>query len=71
MRFSISEILDKVEAAESLDAKVDVLRNNDSPPLRRILATALNPEVKILLPEGDPPYTPASPIGAASTSSCT
>jgi hypothetical protein len=60
MRLSMSEILKQVDEAEGKSAKVDILRVNDSQALRTILTACYNPNVKWLLPEGVPPYTPSN-----------
>lgn len=54
---SISEILKQVSEAKK-DEKVALLRQNDSQPLRSVLAHALDPSIKWQLPEGAPPYKP-------------
>lgn len=54
---SISEILKEVSTAKK-EVKVDILRMNDSQPLRSVLVHALDPNIKWMLPEGAPPYTP-------------
>lgn len=54
---SISEILKEVSEAKK-DKKVEILRKNDSQPLRAVLAHALDPYIKWMLPEGAPPYKP-------------
>jgi hypothetical protein len=54
---SISEILKEVSEAKK-EKKVELLRQNDSQPMRAILAHALDPSIKWMLPEGAPPYKP-------------
>lgn len=60
MRKSLSEILQIVEDAPTKKDKIDVLREYDCPPLRTILVACYSPEVKWLLPEGEPPYKPTN-----------
>lgn len=58
---SISEILKEVSEAKK-EKKVEVLRNNDSQPLRSVLAHALDPYITWMLPEGAPPYKPSEAL---------
>lgn len=58
MKRSISEILAAANALGSVELRANHLRANDSTTLRAILTGAFAPEVKWLLPEGDPPYRP-------------
>jgi|TARA_B110000444_G_scaffold201507_1_gene193458 hypothetical protein len=52
----LHEILTKVNNAKDKSKKIDVLRENDSVPLRQILKGAFDPKIKWDLPEGTPPY---------------
>ena len=52
----LHEILIKVNNAKDKSKKIDVLRENDSVPLRQILKGAFDPKIKWDLPEGTPPY---------------
>ena len=52
----LHEILIKVNNAKDRSKKIDVLRENDSVPLRQILKGAFDPKIKWDLPEGTPPY---------------
>lgn len=54
----ISEILQRASTTLEDDLRVVWLRQNDTPTLRTILRGALDPNVKWLLPEGNPPYKP-------------
>jgi hypothetical protein len=56
---AISEILDAVKKAVTLEDKVNILRQNDSDALRYILELAFHPNVGWQLPEGAPPYKPS------------
>lgn len=58
MKLGVAEILKKASDIPNIEARVDWLRRYDSQALRQILAGALDPRVKWLLPEGDPPYKP-------------
>lgn len=58
---SISEILKEVSEAKK-EKKVELLRHYDSQPLRAVLAHALDPGIKWLLPEGAPPYKPSEAL---------
>lgn len=55
---SYSEIFQEVEKAKTKKEKQDVLRKYSGPVLKQILGMTYNPNVKWLLPEGDPPYKP-------------
>ena len=50
------EILRDVDKAETNDAKIAILRKNDSTPLRQVLKGAFDPAIVWELPEGTPPY---------------
>ena len=52
------EFLNKVSKLKRTQEKVDALKGQDSLPLRIILQCAFDPNVRFLLPEGDPPYKP-------------
>ena len=52
----LHEILIKVNNAKDKSKKIEVLRENDSVPLRQILKGAFDPKIKWDLPEGTPPY---------------
>ena len=49
----ISEIKDKKQ-------KVEALKQNGIEPVKAILNGMFNPNIKFLLPEGAPPYTPSA-----------
>lgn len=59
VRKSISEVLKEAAAAKGTEAKIRVLRENDSTTLRTILAYAFDPRIEWLLPPGKPPYKPS------------
>lgn len=56
MRKSISEILKQVSEQSGKQSKIDMLRENYTPVLAQILQYALDPRIKWLLPEGEPPF---------------
>ena len=58
MKLGVAEILKKASEIPNKDARVDWLRRYDSQALRYVLAGALDPNIKWLLPEGEPPYRP-------------
>lgn len=60
MKKSISEMLKLADEAPTKKEKIDILRSFDCPPLRTILISCFSPEVKWLLPEGEPAYTPSN-----------
>lgn len=52
------EIFEEVEKAKTKQEKINILQKNSSPALKAVLGYTFDPNVKWLLPEGDPPYTP-------------
>jgi hypothetical protein len=54
----MAEFLEKVSKLKKKDEKVEALKYNNSYALRTILQAALDPRLKFLLPEGEPPYKP-------------
>jgi hypothetical protein len=59
MRYSLSEILKKASEIPDIEERRAYLRSNDSHALRQVFFYALNPNVKWLLPKGNPPYAPS------------
>ena len=59
MALSLSEILQRVDTLETKEEKINWLRYHDSYALRAILMGCFNPNIKWLLPEGEPSYKPA------------
>lgn len=57
-RIGIAEFLEHVSKQKKKEDRVRLLKENDSFPIRTILQGAFNPNIKWLLPEGDPPYKP-------------
>ena len=58
MRLALYQVLQTAAEQSGTQAKIDVLRQHDSHPLRMILKYALDPNIVWDLPEGDPPYKP-------------
>lgn len=52
----LHEILTKVNNAKDKPKKIEVLKSNDSVPLRQVLKGAFDPKIEWELPEGTPPY---------------
>ena len=50
------EVLTKVNNAKDKPKKIAVLRENDTPGLRRIIKGSFDPNIKWDLPEGSPPF---------------
>jgi len=52
----LHEILIKVNNAKDKPKKIEVLKQNDSVPLRQVLKGAFDPKIEWDLPPGNPPY---------------
>lgn len=63
MRLGIFEILEQADQAPDLQDKVDILRRNQSQPLKDVLQAAFDDRIQFLLPEGKVPYKPNQGIG--------
>ena len=50
------EILTKVNNAKDKPKKIAILKENDSPGLRRIIKGSFDPNIKWDLPDGSPPF---------------
>jgi hypothetical protein len=62
------EIFEQLESVTSVSARVKILQENESFELKTILAGAFNPDIKLDLPAGIPPYIPdKGPAGAQPT----
>ncbi len=59
---AISHILKQVKEAKKKEEKINILRENDSEPLRYVLELAFHPNVGWWLPPGAPPYKPLDGI---------
>lgn len=62
----IHEVLDKTGKTVKKADKVQFLKQNDSFALRSVLQATYHPNIKLDLPEGDPPYTANAPHSAPS-----
>jgi len=56
MKIGIAELLKKVSEEKSKNARVKMLRENASFPLKILLQYTFDPNIKWLLPEGKAPY---------------
>lgn len=63
MRLSISEILELAAKAKDRNERIEILRKHDSSALRTVLKYALDPAIKFMLPDGEPPYKPCQYVG--------
>lgn len=66
---TIPQILDEMEKAGSKESRVKILRAYDHPILRGIMQINFDPNVKVFLPEGEPPFKKDTsiPIGYSET----
>lgn len=55
---ALSSIILEVEKQKTVEKQADILKINNSKSLKDIVGYAMDPTVKWLLPEGDPPYRP-------------
>jgi hypothetical protein len=58
MKLSFYEIFDQVGKAKTKAEKQEILRRFSGPALKQVLGMTYNPNIKWLLPEGEPPYKP-------------
>jgi hypothetical protein len=56
MKTTVPQVLEEVEKVKTFDAKVKILRDYNSAPLRGLLNLNFNPFLKMHLPEGEPPF---------------
>ena len=64
----ISEILQKAHNAKTKEEKAQILRENESPALKKLLIWNFDESVKSVLPDGEVPYTPNdAPAGTEHT----
>lgn len=52
----MSEVLRKVHNAKTKDKKVEILKEYDSEPLRMIIKSSFDPNIKWVIPEGEVPF---------------
>ena len=57
-KLSIYNTLQKCCEFETREDKINALRANGSPALYAVLKHMFDPNIKFLLPKGNPPYTP-------------
>jgi hypothetical protein len=69
MRTTIPQIFDEVERAGSKESRIKTLQAYDHPILRGILQINFDPNVKVQLPEGEPPFKKDTsiPVGYSET----
>lgn len=65
---SIAEIVDLLKKAKSKNERAELLKAHDSPTLRGLLRMNLDSSLVLALPDGVPPYKPASEEGFEGTS---
>ena len=58
MKKSIYSILKECAEPKQVKDRVELLQKNANPVILNILKYAFDPNIKFLLPEGDPPYKP-------------
>lgn len=61
------EIMDKISKASTKKEKVELLKKYDSLALKNILKGTFDDAIVWILPDGNPPYTPASESSPPST----
>jgi hypothetical protein len=54
----MATIIDLIEKEKSRNKQVDLLKEHSSYALKTVLGYGMDPNVKWLLPDGDPPYKP-------------
>ena len=54
----MATIIDLIEKEKSRNKQVDMLKEHSSYALKTVLGYGMDPNVKWLLPDGDPPYKP-------------
>ena len=59
MKLALFEIIDKLPEIKSRKGKVEWLKQNESPTLKRFLKYMYCPSVKFNVPDSEPPYTPS------------
>ena len=57
----VHEILDEYHKARTKEARVNILRSNESWALKDIIRGTMDTSVEFNLPSGEPPYTPNRP----------
>ena len=69
MRTSVPQIFEEVEKASSRQDKIKVFRAYDHPVMRGLLQINFNPNIKMDLPSGEPPFKKDKqiPVGYSET----
>jgi hypothetical protein len=60
LRKSIAWILEYTSKLPNEEEQIKCLRANDNTAIRTVLQFCFHPNIKWLLPEGEPPYSPSS-----------
>lgn len=55
----LAELLKRVSQTKNKEKKIAILRRDHSWPLEVLVDLCYNPRIEWLIPEGEPPYTPA------------
>ena len=58
MKRTLYSILKECSEPKSVKERVELLQKHNSPVISLLLKYAFDPNIKFLLPEGDPPYKP-------------
>ena len=58
MKKSLYEVLEECSKGKNVEERVVLLQKNGTAPIQTILQYALDPRIKFLLPDTDPPYKP-------------
>ena len=64
MKPLLAEIAADLKKCRSNTKKIEILRKNDNPTFREFCAYWVNPNIKWLLPDGEPPYVVNEPHDA-------
>ena len=56
----IAEALERISKIKTKQGKIDALRKSHSIAMETVVDLCFNPNVKFVLPEGEPPYRPAA-----------
>lgn len=59
---ALYEVVDEVRKSKNVKIKANILQKNESTALIDMLQLTYNPGIQWLLPEGNPPYTPAEGV---------
>ena len=67
MTLQIYEVIKKAASQNKKADKISILKQNETFALKSVLQGTYNPNIKLDLPEGDPPYTPNEPQSSPSS----